>query len=378
MTRTFCALFFLIVSFLSFSQEESWFKSNFTSEEDGAVDLSNYLNTKVGIIPIPILITEPAVGYGGGLALVYFHRRKPNADGEVELGFPPSISMLGGIYTENQSYAIIAAHQGSYINDFLRYTGALGYPNINLKFYGDVGLGNRLGLDFNLKGFLIFQEFLTRVNKDLPLFLGLNYVYFGNEVKFDTGVGDLDDLLTTNTNTAGINFVAAFDTRDNIFTPNNGGFAALDFGINDQALGGDVNYNNLALRSYYYMDFIKRVVLGLRYSLHYKWGDVPFFELPYIDLRGIPALRYQGHLVNTAEIEARVNVYKRWSLMGFAGAGSATDNFADVAIDNIKTTIGTGFRYELARKYGLHMGVDFAWGPEQFAWYLTFGSSWFR
>lgn len=363
---------------LSAQEKESWFKENFISKEDGAVDLSVYLDNAVGIIPMPIIITEPAVGFGGGLSLVYFHRRKKNAQGEVQKGLPPSLSTIAGAYTANGTYVILGAHQGSYLNDFLRYTGAIGHPSVNLKFFGDASLGARAGLDFNLQGFLVFQEFLTRVKKDLPLFLGFNYIYFGNKVKFNIGDQEIDPDLITDTNTAGINFVAAFDRRDNIFTPNRGGFAAIDFGIHDQALGGSRNYNNFAFRGYYYLDFINRVVLGLRYNFHYKWGDVPFFELPFINLRGIPALRYQGNMVNTAEVEARINVYKRWSVMGFAGTGTATDNFAAINADSFKSIIGTGFRYELARDYGLHMGVDFAFGPEQFAWYLTFGSNWFR
>ena len=41
-------------------------------------------------------------------------------------------------------------------------------------------------------------------------------------------------------------------------------------------------------------------------------------------------------------------------------------------------TGGTGFRYELARKYGLHMGVDVAFGPDGPVFYIQFGSAWAR
>jgi hypothetical protein len=42
------------------------------------------------------------------------------------------------------------------------------------------------------------------------------------------------------------------------------------------------------------------------------------------------------------------------------------------------TTGGGGFRYELARRYKLHMGVDVAFGPDGPAFYVQFGSAWFR
>jgi hypothetical protein len=47
---------------------------NFIDPQDGYLDLSKHLMEKQGILPMPILITEPAVGYGGGLAAAYLHR----------------------------------------------------------------------------------------------------------------------------------------------------------------------------------------------------------------------------------------------------------------------------------------------------------------
>ena len=46
--------------------------SLFRDPEDGAVDLSGWLASRTGVLPIPVPITEPAVGYGGALGLVHF------------------------------------------------------------------------------------------------------------------------------------------------------------------------------------------------------------------------------------------------------------------------------------------------------------------
>src|SRR6516162_1339126 len=46
--------------------------SRFRDPEDGHFDLSEYLLDHRGALPIPIIITEPAVGYGGGLGLAWF------------------------------------------------------------------------------------------------------------------------------------------------------------------------------------------------------------------------------------------------------------------------------------------------------------------
>ncbi len=37
---------------------------------------------------------------------------------------------------------------------------------------------------------------------------------------------------------------------------------------------------------------------------------------------------------------------------------------------------GAGFRYLLARAFGLRGGLDFAYGTDGFAFYVTVGSAW--
>ena len=60
------------------------------------------------------------------------------------------------------------------------------------------------------------------------------------------------------------------------------------------------------------------------------------------------------------------------------GGGAAWNDFE--RFDNSLTVIsgGGGFRYEIARKYGLHIGLDVAFGPGTTAIYVQFGSAWAR
>ena len=46
--------------------------------------------------------------------------------------------------------------------------------------------------------------------------------------------------------------------------------------------------------------------------------------------------------------------------------------------DQSVTTAGAGFRYLIARSYGLHMGMDVAFGPDDPVLYIVFGSAWLR
>ena len=89
-------------------------------------------------------------------------------------------------------------------------------------------------------------------------------------------------------------------------------------------------------------------------------------------------MRYQGEEVAQAEAELRWQFWKRFSLVGFAGTGKAWSDIHGIERDRSVVTGGGGFRYEIARKYGIHAGLDVAWGPDDTALYIQVGSAWMR
>jgi len=79
--------------------------SRFRDPEDGMLDLSTYLATPKRFLPVPIVITEPAIGYGGGIAGMFVRPRK---DVGSEGFARPNISLVGGFATENGTGGAIA------------------------------------------------------------------------------------------------------------------------------------------------------------------------------------------------------------------------------------------------------------------------------
>ena len=105
-------------------------------------------------------------------------------------------------------------------------------------------------------------------------------------------------------------------------------------------------------------------------------GDVPFFGYPFVNLRGIPAMRYQGKGVVTAEVEYLWGLTPRWTIAVFAG-GARTTSVSEFAADGDTVAAGgAGFRYRIARKLGMQIGMDVARGPEETTVYLTVGNAW--
>lgn len=89
-------------------------------------------------------------------------------------------------------------------------------------------------------------------------------------------------------------------------------------------------------------------------------------------------MRYQGEDVGQMEAELRWQFWKRFSVVGFVGGGAAWNDFQRFEEAQTVLAGGTGFRYELSRKHGIHIGVDVAVGPADPAIYIQVGSAWMR
>jgi outer membrane protein assembly factor BamA len=169
-----------------------------------------------------------------------------------------------------------------------------------------------------------------------------------------------------------------YDTRDNIFTPTRGAYFEASAGVFSQALGADDEFQRASLLGMYYVPVCPRLYLGIRGSASASFGNEPFYLRPFISLRGVPIMRYQGEEVAQIEGELRWQFWKRFSLIGFAGGGAAWTHLERFENSRKLITGGAGLRYEIARKYGIHMGLDVARGPDNTAIYVQIGSAWAR
>jgi outer membrane protein assembly factor BamA len=169
-----------------------------------------------------------------------------------------------------------------------------------------------------------------------------------------------------------------YDTRDNIFTPTRGAYFEASAGVFSPALGADDEFQRASLLGMYYVPVCPRLYLGIRGSASASFGNEPFYLRPFISLRGVPIMRYQGEEVAQIEGELRWQFWKRFSLIGFAGGGAAWTHLERFENSRKLITGGAGLRYEIARKYGIHMGLDVARGPDNTAIYVQIGSAWAR
>jgi len=139
----------------------------------------------------------------------------------------------------------------------------------------------------------------------------------------------------------------------------------------------DNEYQTYRALAFGYVPAGKDFIVGVKGDVRSANGDVPFYQLPFIELRGVPVARYQDRRTFATELELRWNATARWVLLGFIGSGrawgSGDKSFNDAGA---VTSGGAGFRYLVARRLGILAGLDIAKSAENTAIYIQAGSAW--
>lgn len=335
-------------------------------------------------LPIPIFITEPAVGEGLGLALAYFHRPKNSPSGTTiaspgsigdatrEQAPPPTVTGVFGAYTSNETAVAGIGHMNSFKDDHIRFTGAVAVADINSTFY----LLDQ-PFKFNLEGAIAYQETRVRFG-DSRWFWGIGLSYINATTAFLLDLPDDApiDLFRSELTNVGLSGKLAWDTRDNTSMPNQGQLFDLALWRYDEGIGGDFDYWNATLKLLSFHQLHEKFVLGLRLELSAIDGRAPFFAVPWVSLRGIPALRYQGDHVGVFEVEGRYNFTPRWALIGFAGTGKVNSDVPIIDTEQNIYSYGLGGRYQIFQAQNIWVGIDVARGPEDAYWYIQVGHAW--
>jgi hypothetical protein len=357
--------------------EKESFLSQFIDPDDGMLDMSEWLlENIVGFLPVPIIITEPAVDNGLGAAGVFFHQpkadqMKPGVDGRFIL---PNVSAIAVAVTGNDSMMVGGGHFRNWGKDHYRYNVMGGYANINLDWYGGGDFPElENGLRFNAEGAMLDQEFLFRLGES-DWFLGADWQFMKSDVTFKT---DLPfDLPTVENTVSGLSAVGLYEKLDYQITPRAGLSLRLQAEANREAFGSDYTFEKYTWKIRQYFEFAEKYTLAWRLDGASTSGEVPFYLEPFVELQGIPAMRYQGATAATLEIRGGYDIRPRWTMQGFVGAGRAANSVSDLSSAKNRNAYGLGFRYLMAKKLGMRVGIDVAKGPDGTYAYIVMGSPW--
>jgi len=365
--RSLIAVGLLAVFVVSPVASAEGFWSQFIDPDDGRFDASRFLaDNAYGFLPVPIIITDPAVD--GGLGAV-------------------------GAYTGNDSWFVGGGHMGFFKEGRIRYMGGGGYGDVNLDFFGFGEIELTRPIELNTEAAALIQSVKFKVGK-LPLFVGPVQRFVSARIA-PNSLGDLSGdllppalqekwqelvtrLLTQDVVTSGLGVTIEFDSRDNFFSPHAGYQYQLEHLWYRDFFGSDIDYQLTSFNGHNYWNVTDRIRTALRVSVESAdtEGLLPPFATPGIVLRGVPALRYQGNFVAVTEAEVTWQIDSRWAVLAFAGAGRAANSSGELGDAPSRVTKGAGFRYLIAKRYGFEMGLDIARGPEENIFYIQAGTAW--
>lgn len=331
---------------------------------------------------VPIVITEPAIGEGLGAGIVYFHAGKaeeqPRVTSAKKIGQtakhskpPPTATGLFGARTSNGTTAFGIGHSRSFSDDHYRATGVIADAQVKASYYiGDIPF------EFNIDGGAVFASFKRRLGESNWLG-GISTSIVDASVDFGSNTSEPDGPGIPNFSFSDVGFAltAAHDTRDDTMMPSDGHLYDLSAWTYSESIGGDFDYWTARMKANWFHHIGKNVVLGLRLEAGVAGGDVPFYAEPYVPLRGIPVLRYQGEWAGVAETEVRYQFANRWAVLAFAGRGFVDDVDSVTSGETIKA-YGVGARWLAVKKQNVWIGIDFARGPDKDHWYLQMTHPW--
>ncbi|USD39046.1 glyceraldehyde-3-phosphate dehydrogenase [Ferrimonas sp. SCSIO 43195] len=361
---------------------------SFFDPMDGQFDMGEYLaNNAYGFLPVPILVTEPAVGYGGGLAGLFLHeseaqkeQRRQLAETSVKGGaqlLTPALTVVGGLATDNDTWITFAGHRRSWQQDAIRYTLMGGYGDVHMTFYGPKDSDKNRGVTLAMEGPGLVQKLQFRVGES-ALLLGLSQKLFAADFTLDVAPGQVvGDFINLSPTVSSLGLLAELDTKNSFLFPTDGYQYTAEYLLFRQALGGDYDFDALTLSAIHYWPLDKRWTLGFKGVYKSVTTDevrLPAPAYPDIDLRGIARNRYQGNYTAAIETQMMWEVTPRWLTSAFAGLGSATAKGQDLFREDNAFAYGVGFRYLIARRYGLRTGIDVAFSEFDDAFYFTVGT----
>ena len=288
----------------------------------------------------------------------------------------PSASLVAAFKTSNDSWmgsAIQTLHLGE---DRYRILGGAAYFDVNYEFFG-IGedAGNQgVSIPINQSGTGGVAEMLVRTG-------GKWYVGGRYRITTTTIAGDFDHptvpipLPDVELRTAAFGPRLQRDTRDNQFYPRSGSLFDATAGFAGETIGGHRNYQQYLASFSSYTTVAPRQVLAAKINSCAMAGDAPFYDLcllgQFQDLRGYPAGQYRDRGLLTAQAEYRVEVWKFIGAAFFGGTGAVAPSFKKLSVDALLPSGGAGLRFRLTKKTHVNLRVDYAWGKNSEALYIS-------
>jgi hypothetical protein len=330
------------------------------------------------IVVAPIPISSPAIGSGivPVLGYIFPFSTKDKVS-------PPSVVGVAGLFTNDGSRGFAVGGQLYLKENTYRITSGFVHGNMNYDIYGN-GIAAGLKLPLKQTGEAFFAEFLRRIGWKFfagPRFMtGRSFLTVrpnsASRFPIPTEVG-LHSTLTA------IGAQLTRDTSLNRFYPTGGTFFAFTSDFFSDALGSKYSFQSYKTTFSKYWSLSGKQVLAYNAFFCATGGSPPFYANCIYgtsnQLRGYTAGRYFTRYMLATQLEYRLELPKRFGLVGFGGVGGVIPGgsqlFQRVQNSHFLPSGGVGLRFQLDKKNHVSLRADFAQGRDGHTFGLAIGEA---
>ena len=281
----------------------------------------------------------------------------------------PSKIGFGGYYSTNNQYKISMNNTYYFANNKLYFHLPISYGYFINKYWG---IGKDVE-DFDSSSYAQ-QTFAATLTFQLPpawfsadrTGIILDYDFTEIVDKIGNNLLKNDSLPGANGGQLiGIGADLIWDSRDNIFFPNSGGYQY--FKVVFYPGMSDYTFANFELDVRHFRSFGKDHVLAGNFFLQSAVGETPFYKLPSIggkQMRGYFFGRYRDKFFAMLQMEYRQYFTKKWGFVVFSAVGNVSSSILDYNLESIKYTYGAGIRYLFNEKERINLRADVGFGTE--------------
>ena len=317
------------------------------------------------IVFAPIVYFEPNTSLGFGFGASFLFKPKGAGPETRTSNIPVGIS-----YTLKNQVFFTSGYTIFFPEERWLFRGNLDYSDFPQTYFG-VGNGTRDedGIDITYQRLLIEPLLLRQVLPKLFVGGGFRYnTYYNNELVNATESLPAGTSLqdTLGSKSVGLEFAATYDNRDNIVNAARGIFAEFTQGLYGEVLGGSSAFrlSKLDLRTYHRV--APRAVIGGQFFARHAAQDAPVQELSALGgpdlLRGFQEFRFRDRVATFAQVEYRWQTWKSIGFVAFGGAGQVASSGSELAIDQLRYSLGGGLRVLIIPKENINLRVDYGVG----------------
>ncbi len=284
---------------------------------------------------------------------------------------PSSSTGLMGMYTQENSYALLAFSRLYFAEDRWRVSAAAGTMDINFQFYlEDPALSGGNFYDYATKMNLVVLQLQRNIFK--RIYFGPTGSFIKSTTTFGfPGASGEDSVKRSNLNNVG--YIISNDTRDHVQYPTRGMFLNFKNQFYRSWAGSDYKFERYLVTYNQFFKLDETKVLAARASLNIASGNVPFEGQSVVggdDIRGYSQGKYRNDQVYAVQAEYRWRFYKRWGLVAFAGVASAVAKLSDIPKNEILPGVGAGLRFRMLPAEKINIGIDYGVGKDDYS--ITF------